>query len=172
MKKYSCKEYSQNHRMFEMGREVIWFNTLHQTGHLEPVAQDHVQMAFKYLQGWTLHLSGQLVPVSDHPHSKKSVSWSSEGISCVSFVPITSSSITMLYLQSLTLFLALSLQVFITFSLRLFWKIPALSLFYIRDALGPFIITLALHWTCSSRSIALKYLCIFIYLCINFCKFF
>lgn len=120
MKKYSCKEYSQNHRMFEMGREVIWFNTLHQTGHLEPVAQDHVQMAFKYLQGWTLHLSGQLVPVSDHPHSKKSVSWSSEGISCVSFVPITSSSITMLYLQSLTLFLALSLQVFITFSLRLF----------------------------------------------------
>jgi len=41
-------------------------------GPLEPFAQDYVQSAFELLQGWRLHsLSGQLVPVLDHPHSKK-----------------------------------------------------------------------------------------------------
>jgi len=40
-------------------------------GHLEPVAQDHLQMAFEYPQGWRLHrLSGQPVPGLGHPHSE------------------------------------------------------------------------------------------------------
>ncbi|KAK4828375.1 hypothetical protein QYF61_026113 [Mycteria americana] len=41
-------------------------------GHLEPVAQDRVQTAFEYLQGWRLHkLPGQSVPLLSQPHSKK-----------------------------------------------------------------------------------------------------
>ena len=41
-------------------------------GHLEQVAQDCIQMAFQYLQGWRLHnLSGQPVPVLGHSPSKK-----------------------------------------------------------------------------------------------------
>ena len=46
-----------NHRMVEVGRD-LWRssgpNPLLKQGHLEPVAQDHVQMAFEYLQGWIL----------------------------------------------------------------------------------------------------------------------
>lgn len=38
-------------------------------GQLELVAQDHVPMAFEFLQGWRLHnLPGQHVPVLRHPH--------------------------------------------------------------------------------------------------------
>jgi len=61
--------------MVEAGRH-FWrssgpISLLHQ-GHLEPVAQDHVQTAFEYLQGWRLHnLSGQPVPQPRHPHSEK-----------------------------------------------------------------------------------------------------
>jgi len=41
-------------------------------GPLEPAPQDHVQVAFQYLQGWRLHnLSGQPVPGLSHPHSEK-----------------------------------------------------------------------------------------------------
>ena len=41
-------------------------------GHLEPVAQGHVQTDFEYLQGWRLcSLSGQPVPVLSHLHSEK-----------------------------------------------------------------------------------------------------
>ena len=51
--------------------EVILTNPLLKQDHLEPVAQDHGQTAFEYLQGGRLHnLSGQLVPVLSHPHSK------------------------------------------------------------------------------------------------------
>lgn len=47
--------------------EVSWSKQ----GRPEMVAQDHVQMAFDYLQAWTLHnLCGQPVPVLRHPHSK------------------------------------------------------------------------------------------------------
>ena len=35
--------------------KVTWSNPLHKQGHLEPVAQDCVQSAFEYLQGWRLH---------------------------------------------------------------------------------------------------------------------
>jgi len=40
-------------------------------GHLQPVAQDNVHMAFEYLQGWRLHsVPGQPVPVLGCPHSE------------------------------------------------------------------------------------------------------
>jgi len=62
--------------MVEVGRDP-WRSfdptPLLRQGHLEPVAQVHVQMAFEYLQGRRLHnFSSQ--PVLGHPHSKKSVS--------------------------------------------------------------------------------------------------
>ncbi|KAK4810494.1 hypothetical protein QYF61_004274, partial [Mycteria americana] len=55
-----------NHRMVEVGRD-LWRSSgptpLCQQGHLEPVAQDHVQTAFEHLQGGRLHnLPGQPVP--------------------------------------------------------------------------------------------------------------
>lgn len=43
-------------------------------GQLRHVAQDHVQSAFKYLQGWRHHsLSRQFLSLFAYPHSKKSV---------------------------------------------------------------------------------------------------
>ena len=66
--------YSQNHKMV-FGRE-LWrspgLNPLLKQGHLELVAQDHVQTVFEYLQGWRLHnLSGKPVPVLSHSQSEK-----------------------------------------------------------------------------------------------------
>lgn len=56
-----------------------------QKGHPQPAAQDHVQMAFKYLQAWRLHHHpGQPV----HLHSKRSVSWCSEGTCSVTACPL------------------------------------------------------------------------------------
>ena len=62
------------HRKLEVGRD-LWRSSgptpLLKQGHLELAAQDHVQMASEYLQGWRLHpLPGQPVPVLGHPHSK------------------------------------------------------------------------------------------------------
>jgi len=38
----------------------------------ELVAEDHFQVAFEHLQGWTLHdLPGQPVPVLSHPQGEK-----------------------------------------------------------------------------------------------------
>jgi len=52
-------------------------------GHLNQVALDHVQSSFKYLQGWRVHnLSGQYVPVFEHPHSKFFLGLN--GIYCIS----------------------------------------------------------------------------------------
>lgn len=51
--------------------------------HLEPVAQGHIQTAFKYLQGWRPQFFRQDVSVISHSHSKK-VSWCSERTSWVS----------------------------------------------------------------------------------------
>ena len=61
--------------MAEVGRD-LWRSsaptTLLKQGHLQLVAQDHVQTAFEYLQGWRIHnLSGQPVPVLSHPHGAK-----------------------------------------------------------------------------------------------------
>ena len=66
---------SQNSRKVEAGRD-LWRSSypipLLREGHLEQVAQDRVQMAFKYLQGWRFHnFSGQPVLVLGHPCSKK-----------------------------------------------------------------------------------------------------
>ena len=66
---------SQNHRAAGVGGD-LWRSsgptTLLNQGHLGPVAQDHIQMASEYLQGWRLHnLHGEPVPVLHHPHSQK-----------------------------------------------------------------------------------------------------
>lgn len=46
--------------------------TLLKQGSLEQVAQNHVQIAFEYLQGWKLqNLPGQHVPMLSHPHTEK-----------------------------------------------------------------------------------------------------
>lgn len=46
---------SENHRItdgqsWKEPPEVIWFNTLSKQGHLERVAQDHIEAAFEDLQ--------------------------------------------------------------------------------------------------------------------------
>lgn len=65
----------QNCRKVEVGRD-FWKSSgptfLLKKGHLEQVAQDHVQVAFEDLQGGRLHNhSGQTVPVLCHSHSKE-----------------------------------------------------------------------------------------------------
>ena len=64
----------QNHRMIEAGRDFGRSpgpTSQPKQGYLQPVAQDHVQMALEYLHRWRLHnLPGQAVPVLRHPHSK------------------------------------------------------------------------------------------------------
>ena len=61
--------------MVEVGRDLQRSSDptlLLKQSQLEPVAQDHVQAAFEYLQGWRLHnLPEQPVPVLGHPHSAK-----------------------------------------------------------------------------------------------------
>jgi len=61
--------------MVEVGRD-LWRATalisLLKQGHLELVAQDHVQMASAYLHGYRLHgLSGKPVSMLSHLHSEK-----------------------------------------------------------------------------------------------------
>lgn len=63
--------FSQNHRMVEAGKDP-WKSPyptpLLELDHLEHVDQDHVQMAFKYLQELTFHnLSGRPVTVLAPP---------------------------------------------------------------------------------------------------------
>lgn len=80
---------SQNYRRVDIGKDV-WISLgpsfQLRLGHLELLAQDCVQMTFKYFQGWKLHsFSGQCMPVLSHLHSKeKSVPWCSGRISCIS----------------------------------------------------------------------------------------
>lgn len=65
---------SQNHRNVEVERDRWWASgsaPLLKQGHLDQVAQDHVQAAFEHLQAWRLHnLPGQAVPVLSHVHGK------------------------------------------------------------------------------------------------------
>lgn len=55
----SMIEVKQSHRMAEFGRN-LWESScptvLHQQGQIEPVVQDQVQTAFKYLPGCRLHI--------------------------------------------------------------------------------------------------------------------
>lgn len=75
--------------LFYISRIMEWFRfrsscslPLLKQGHLEPVAQDHVQMAFEYLQG--LHnLTRQVVPVT---HTVKNWFLIFRGNFCVSFL--------------------------------------------------------------------------------------
>ena len=83
-----------NHRLVEVGQD-LWTSSgptpLLRQGHLEPVAQDRVQVAFEYLQGGRLHnLSGQPVPVLSHPHSKTVFSEVQREPSVFQFVPVSS----------------------------------------------------------------------------------
>jgi len=66
-------------------------STLLKQGHLEPVAQDHIQMAFEYLQGWKLHNPlGQPVPVFSNPRRKKVFPDVQREPAVFQFVPIAS----------------------------------------------------------------------------------
>lgn len=66
---------SQNHKLVEVGRGLSrspGSTPLLKQGHQKPVPQDHVQVAFEYLQGWRLHhLTRQPMPVLSHPQYKK-----------------------------------------------------------------------------------------------------
>jgi len=70
---HRCSTRSHNHRRVgEKPLEVTRSKPLLKQGHLELLAQDHVQVASEYLQGWRLQrLSGQPVPVLGHPHNEK-----------------------------------------------------------------------------------------------------
>jgi len=61
--------------MAEAGRDLLGApapTPLLKQDHLELVAQDRVQTASEYLQGWRLYnLSGQPGPVLSHPYSEK-----------------------------------------------------------------------------------------------------
>ena len=68
---YYC--YSMNHRTCEVGRDM--WRYLAQFPCSKKFAQGCVQLGAEYLQGWRLHkLSGQPVPMIDHPHSKEDFS--------------------------------------------------------------------------------------------------
>lgn len=59
-------------------------------GHPRLVAQDRVQMALGYLQGWQLqHLPGEPVPVLGHPHSEKVFPALRQGLMCFSSCPLS-----------------------------------------------------------------------------------
>ena len=81
LERLSDHDLSQNrkcHRITEwvrlVGRDLqrsSGLTSLVKQGHLESVAQDYVQTAFEYLQGWRAHKpSGKPVPVLIHPHSE------------------------------------------------------------------------------------------------------
>lgn len=60
---------SQNGQGWKGSLEVILPNCMLKQGNLEPVAKDHVQMAFECFQGWGLpNNPGQHVPVLGHLH--------------------------------------------------------------------------------------------------------
>jgi len=64
--------------MLEIGRD-LWRSSgpspLLKQGHLEPIAQDHVQTSSEYLQIGRLHnTSRKSVPVLGHTHTEKNTS--------------------------------------------------------------------------------------------------
>jgi len=104
------------HRLIEVGRDIWGLScptSLLKKGHLKPVAQDHVQMAFEYLQGWRLHnISGQPVPVLGHPHSEKVFPDVQRQPPVFQFVPVASCLVTRHHWkESGSVLFALSLQV-------------------------------------------------------------
>jgi len=132
-------------------------------GCLDPVAQDHVQTAFQYLQGERLHnLSGQPVPGLSHPRSKEVLPDVQRNLPVPQFVPTASCTVAKHHWKDLgSVLFALSCQVFIHI-----YKIPpslllprvkntdSLSLSPFERCSNPLIILVALHWTLSSMSIS------------------
>lgn len=67
--------YKKNHRMGEVGRN-LWRSVSPKSllGEQKQTAQGSIQLGFEHLLRWKLHsLSGQLVPVCDHPRGKKKI---------------------------------------------------------------------------------------------------
>lgn len=158
MKKYSCKKFAQNHRMFETGRN-LWMSSgpspLIKQGHLEPVAHDCVLMGFEYLQGDPLSLGNlcqSLITFTVEVLSDVSVCvhchWS-----CL-WAPLKKALLCLLCTFSSGIY-KIPLPIFYPG-----WTVPAFSLSSYERCSSPFIIFLALHWTISSSSISLKYLSI------------
>lgn len=84
---------NKNDRMVGGGRD-FWRSSC-QTTHarqfyLEQVAQDYIQMGFKYLQRRTfLNVSGQPVPLFCHPHSKEVIPHIQMDLSVFQFCPLS-----------------------------------------------------------------------------------
>ena len=126
------------------GQGDLWMSSdpthLLQQGHLEPLSQDHVQMAFEYLQGQRLHnLSGQPVPELSHPHSEKAFPDVRRESSVFQFVLIASGPVTgHHWIEPGSVLSALSLQVFIYTD-----KMPlSLLVFRLRSPIGEMLQTL------------------------------
>lgn len=88
----TLRESSHNNRIAEVGRD-LWKqsgpNHLLKQNHLQQVAQNHLQMVFKFLQGWGFHdLSGQPAPVLSHPHTEEVFPWCSESLLWFSVCPL------------------------------------------------------------------------------------
>jgi len=84
--------------MVETGRHLSWPScprTLLRKSHPEQAAQDHVQMAFQYLQGRKHHsLYGQPVPLIRHHHIRKVFSDVQREPPVFQFVPVASDPVT------------------------------------------------------------------------------
>ena len=135
-------------------------------GHLEPAAQEHIQTASEYLQGWRIHnLPRQPVPVLDHPHSDKVFPHVQREPPMFQFVPIASGPVTGHHrAEPGSIYLAPLLQVLINtdeipLSL-LFSRLNSLSSFSLSSQEScscPFVSLVARRWTLSSMSMSLLY---------------
>ena len=77
--------------MVEAGRDCVGGHVVHTPAQARPLAQDHVQMAFEYLQGRRLHNHPeQPAPVLRHPHTKKAFPDGQREPPVLQFVPIAS----------------------------------------------------------------------------------
>jgi len=134
-----------------------------QAGPPRAVAQDHVQMAFHYLQGWRLHtLPVQPLPVLDNPCSQMVLTCVQKKFPVFQFVPIALYCITgHHWKESGALIFILSCQIFIHID-----KIPPepyhlqaeqSQLSQTLLVWGPLIILVAFCWSQSIMSISLLY---------------
>lgn len=53
-------------------------------GQLQQIAKDCIQLSSEYFQRWTVHTSGQPVPVFEHHHTKRCFLLCLNAISCIS----------------------------------------------------------------------------------------
>jgi len=89
--------FSQNHRMFWVGRD-LWGSSsptpLPKQDHLEQVAQDFIQAGFEHLQRRIHNLPGQLVPVLRHPQSEEVLPCVELELPVLQFVPVVPFPVT------------------------------------------------------------------------------